>query len=142
MPEMAEEKVDKILNTITNLPGYVFELTANLGSERNFSIRGNFPVGADLPMMNSELDKLVAATNRQLSKACLVSLEEDLAKHEGHLQASQANVATIQKKGERFKGTPQQMQADLDNAIANIEQLQSMIKRKKAILEQTRKDAE
>ena len=142
MPEMAEEKVDKILKTIDNLPGYVFELSANLGSERNFSIRGNFPIGASLEVMNAEMDKLVRVSDRQLSKACIASLEEDIAKHEQQLENAKSNLKLVQSKFKKYQELPATGAAEIDNAGSNVKALEAMIERKKKFLEKTRKDAE
>lgn len=142
MPEMAEEKVDKILKTISDLPGYVYELTANLGSERNLSIRGNFPPNVSLEVLNAELDKLVRACDRQLSKACIASLEEDLAKQEQTLEHMRENVKLVEAKSTGYKTLPPAAQAERNNAITNVKTQEAYVARKKAFLAKTRKDAE
>ena len=142
MPEMAEEKVDKILKTISDLPGYVYELTANLGSERNLSIRGNFPPNVSLEVLNAELDKLVRATDRQLSKACIAALEEDLAKQEQILEHMKENVKLVDNKAKGYKELPASAQAERNNAITNVKTQEAFIERKKKFLAKTRKDAE
>lgn len=142
MPEMAQEKVDEILNKISDLPGYVYEMTANLGSERTLSIRGNFPPHVSLETLNKELDKLVRATDRQLSKACISALEEDIAKQEQTLEHMKENVKAVQGKSKGFKELPLNAQAELNNAMINVKTQEAFIKRKKDFLQKTRKDAE
>lgn len=141
MPEMAEEKLDKVIDTINKLPGYIFELTANLGSERSFSIRGNFPTSVSIGELNTELDKLVRATDRQLSKACIASLEDDLAKTESMLKQMENNVKAVIGKTKGYKELPPGAVAEQENARANVEAMKATIERKKATLIKTREDA-
>lgn len=142
MPDMAQEKVDEILNKIKDLPGYVYEMTANLGSERTLSIRGNFPPDVPLETLNKELDKLVRASDRQLSKACIASLEEDLAKQEQTLEHMKENVKAVQGKTKNYTALPPAAQAELNNAQINVKTQEAFVARKKTFLEKTRKDAE
>lgn len=134
MNQVADENVGQ-------KPGYIFELGANLGSERTFSIRGNFAVGTTLAQINDELDKLVKATDRQLSRACIPGLEDALAKDEQQLDQFKRNLVLIEKKQAGHKSLPAQAESERDNANANILQMQAMIERKKKFLEKTREDA-
>ena len=143
---MQEEKtVDattELLNTIKKLPGYVFELTADLGSGRNFSIRGNFGVGETLEVMNSEMDKLVRVCDRQLSKAVIANIEEDLFKHENMLEKAIRDYQAMEGRREGHKTLPATERAAQENQKATIAELKTVIARKKLFLEKTKKDAE
>jgi len=143
---MQEEKtVDattELLNTIKKLPGYVFELSADLGSGRNFSIRGNFGVGETLEVMNSEMDKLVRVCDRQLSKAVIANIEEDLFKHENMLEKAIRDYQAMEGRREGHKTLPATERAAQENQKATIAELKTVIARKKLFLEKTKKDAE
>ena len=56
--------------------GYMFDFATDLGQGRSFVVRGNFPVGALVGEMNTEVDKIRAVADRQLAKA-LVVLKRD-----------------------------------------------------------------
>lgn len=143
---MQEQKqtdaTEELLNTIKKLPGYVFELSADLGSGRNFSIRGNFAVGETLETMNSEMDKLVRVCDRQLSKAVIANIEEDLFKHENMLEKAIRDYQAMEGRREGHKTLPATERAAQENQKATIAELKTVIVRKKLFLEKTRKDAE
>lgn len=122
-------------------PGYIFELGADLGSSRTFSIRGNFAVGTSLEVMNAELDKLVRACDRQLSKAVISTLEEDLFKHEHMLKKAERDYVSAGERTKGHKSLPAVEQANQENQKANIAELKTIVERKKAFLNKTREEA-
>jgi hypothetical protein len=143
---MQEQKqvtaTEELLDTIKKLPGYVFELSADFGSGRNFSIRGNFGVGESLETMNAEMDKLVRVCDRQLSKAVIANIEEDLFKHEKMLEKAIRDYQAMEGRREGHKTLPATEKAAQENQKATVEELKAMIARKKLFLEKTKKDAE
>ena len=142
---MQEQKqvtaTEELLDTIKKLPGYVFELSADLGSGRNFSVRGNFAVGETLENMNAEMDKLVRVCDRQLSKAVIANIEEDLFKHEKMLEKATRDYVAMESRREGHKTLPATEKAAQENQKATIDELKAMIARKKLFLEKTKKEA-
>ena len=122
-------------------PGYLFELGANLGSERTFSIRGNFPVGMTAEMMNVELDKLVKACDRQLSKACIPNMENEIAEMNDQLRRFEEDLADTTRNQGKHKALPAVEVAKTDNQKTNIAAMKGKIQRKMDFLGKTRKDA-
>jgi len=143
---MQEQKqvnaTEELLDTIKKLPGYVFELSADFGSGRNFSIRGNFVIGESLETMNAEMDKLVRVCDRQLSRAVISNIEEDLFKHEKMLEKAIRDYQAMEGRREGHKTLPATEKAAQENQKATVEELKAMIARKKLFLEKTKKDAE
>jgi hypothetical protein len=137
-----DKRVDEILDKVSGLPGYVFELSADFGSGRNFSIRGNFGVGAKLEDMNTEMDKLVRVVDRQLCKAVIPNIEEDIFKHEKMLEKAKRDYATLDGRRQGHKSIPQTEISQLENQKATIAELEGLVKRKKDLLVKTKKDAE
>lgn len=123
-------------------PGYIFELTADLGCGRNYSIRGNFGVGETLESMNKEMDKLVRVCDRQLSKAIIPNIEEKLRKEEHALQTFENNLKTLKKQAEGHKSIPAVAQGNIDNAQTNVSNQTQIVAEQKKLLERVKKDAE
>lgn len=137
-----DRKTDELLETIKKLPGYVFELSADLGSGRNFSIRGNFGVDTGLDVMNVEMDKLVRVCDRQQARACISAIEEEIFKLERMQEKSvkDFNAGEARRKG--HKSLPATEEANRENQRTTIEELKALIDRKKNLLQKTRKEAE
>lgn len=123
-------------------PGYIFELTADLGCGRNYSIRGNFPVNTTLELMNTEMDKLVRVCDRQLSKAIIPNIEEKLRKEENALLTFENNLKTLKKQAEGHKSIPAVAQGNIDNASINVNNQAQIVAEQKKLLERVKKDAE
>lgn len=123
-------------------PGYIFELSADLGCGRTYSIRGNFAVNTPLETMNVEMDKLVRVCDRQLSKAVIGSMEEDIYKHEHQLGKFKADLLGMLARAKGHKSLPQIELANQENQKTNIMEMEDTIERKKRLLAKTKKDAE
>lgn len=136
-----DKKVDEILNTVKKLPGYVFELSADLGCGRNFSIRGNFDPGESVENMHAEMDKLVRVCDRQLSKAVIPAIEKKVREEKFTLDNFERNLGTILKQQSGHKSLPAVAEANRDNAQANVDRQRMVVAEQEALLERTKADA-
>lgn len=123
-------------------PGYIFELTADIGCGRNFTIRGNFPVEASAETMHKEMDKIVRVCDRQLSKAVIPAVEKKLRDEERTLETFKANTKLLKKQAEGHKAIPAQAAANIENAESNVRAQEANIEEQKKLLIRTKKDAE
>ena len=96
-------------------PGYIYEVAADLGNQKNFSVRGNFPVGATSELINAELDKLLKAIGRQQAKACLPVEQAKLRHMERNLAQLIKNDAITSKKYAGHKSLPVAAQEQIEN---------------------------
>ena len=125
-----------------NKPGYVFDLTADLGCNRGFTIRGNFAKDETLENMNKEMDKLVRACDRQLCRAVIPAMESKLREEERTLKTFLDNLEGTRKKAQGYKSLPVQAEAEIRNAETTIAAQKAKIAEQKVLIERTKKDAE
>ena len=122
-------------------PGYIYELTGDLGCSRNISIRGNFPKGVTKEEIDAELDKLVRGIDRQLCKAVIAALEKDLAQHQRQLDKAVRDLAAMREISKGHKALPAVEVTRQDNQVATIEELEAIVAQKKQFLAETKANA-
>lgn len=88
--------------------GYAINLIMDYGNGRQVTISGTLPLGANLTDMNSELDKLRKATNRQsafvnlreienttaMAKKTVAALETILVAYDKEMEAEMAKISS------------------------------------------------
>jgi len=123
-------------------PGYIYEVSADLGNQKNFSVRGNFPVAASAELINSELDKLLKAIGRQQARACLPAEEAKLRQMERQLKTMIKNHEISSKKYTGHKTLPVVAQEQKENAESFIVEQRVQIEEQKDKIAALVKEAE
>lgn len=115
-------------NNIGEKPGYIYEISAELGNTRNISLRGNFPVNADRKHIDAELDKITSAISRKQAQACLPIEKAKLRQMERQLDRMIKNAGINDEKYKQHKSLPVQAQLDRENEQTNIGEQRVQIK--------------
>jgi hypothetical protein len=113
---------------IGELPGYIYEISAELGNTRNISLRGNFPVGANRALIDAELDKIISAISRKQAQGCLPIEKAKLRQMERSLERMIKNSEINSEKYRGHKSVPMQGQLDRENEMTNIGEQRIQIK--------------
>ena len=115
-------------NNIGEKPGYIYEISAELGNTRNISLRGNFPVNADRKLIDAELDKITSAISRKQAQSCLPIEKSKLRTMERQLERMIKNSEINAEKYKGHKQVPMQGQLDRENELTNIGEQRVQIK--------------
>lgn len=116
-------------------PGYIYEISAELGNTRNISLRGNFPMGADLGHINDELDKIIKAITRQQAKTCLPNERAKLRQMERQLASMVKNSEINEAKYKNHKTLPGTALLEKENEITRINEQRVLIKEHEQTIE-------
>jgi hypothetical protein len=133
---------DGAKDNVGEKPGYIYEISAELGNQRNFSVRGNFPVGATAGYINVELDKLLKAIGRQQARSCLAAEKSKLSQMERQALAFEKRMAVDFEKYKGHKTLPQQAKLDQETVSVNLAEQRSQLLEQKARISELEKEAE
>lgn len=126
-------------------PGYIFNLTADLGNGRNLTVTGNFPVDVTTAQINEELDKFTTAINRKQSQASVPGIEKKVIQLKDILATTEKQLADLgARHQEKFPHgrLPEAEQQNVFNTETEIRAKKDMIRYEEMLLERTRKEAE
>lgn len=119
-----------------------FRMVCELGASRQLTIGGYFGAGASRELIDAELDKVLAAVNRQQSKSAIINLEAEIASMERNIRQMREDVARIDAKYTDGKKQPSvQERQHREACMINIKRVEEDIATKQGFLADCRKDA-
>jgi hypothetical protein len=137
-------------------PGYLWTYMAKFDESHVLTLQGNFVVGATLAEMNGELDKVLAACERQQAKAEIPEQERNIERLRYQLHENQVEydmvmekvlasgpVVDFKSRGDkaRLEGEQTQLQNKLDETRKLVERIKADIDLKTQKLQRTREKA-
>lgn len=123
-------------------PGYIFNLTANLGNERNLTVTGNLPVDVTVDQINAELDKFTTAINRKQSQAAVPAIEKRVVQMKDMLRNLGEQKKSAEERNAGQSRVPDAEKSNLHNINVDITAKEDMLKYEEQLLERTKKEAE
>ena len=82
----------------TKAPGFLFQMTCDIGNGKNISISGNWPVGVDIEAINADVDMFNEAFDRQRAKHEAPLIEERLEGTRQQLESMLSDKEVYLKK--------------------------------------------
>lgn len=131
--------MEKVETKTDEKPGYMYRFTTDLGSGRMLEITGNFPLGASVESMNTELDKLRTVTDRQQAKSAIEGVKAKIKGLETQVNAQETDLAELQV-GENGRMTTQQ-KTTAENLRKSIPYGKKLIEDERAYLAQLEEQA-
>jgi hypothetical protein len=123
-------------------PGYIFQLSHQIGQASQLSVHGNFKEGASAEEMTAELDKVFAAIDMQdLKRMKIPTVEGEVRDQESRLAQLKQEMQKLSLRGQASKlGTAEKVQ--YEQHATNIDFLENTaIPRGKEILSELKKQA-
>ena len=121
--------------------GYAWNLVADLGNGKQFSISGNFHTDATAEHMGAEVDKVNAVVNRQQAKAAMIAVAQEVDQRIAQRDAAKGDLSDIDAKHEAKGGLSAAERQQREAAAKHIEKLNADIEYKKGVLAKLQDEA-
>jgi hypothetical protein len=121
--------------------GYLWNIAAGLGTERQMSISGNFSIGASAAEINAEVDKIISVVNRQQAKAAAIAVKQEIDSRAVQLKSAIDDLERIDKKAETKGGPTTLERGQREAAVVHVGKLQDDLKYKTKVLEELQNEA-
>lgn len=86
------------MSETTKPVGYLFQMTCDCGNGKQLHVSGNFPVDATTAYMNTEIDKIDAAFDRQRAKHELPLIAERIEGTRQQLESRESDLEQLIKQ--------------------------------------------
>jgi hypothetical protein len=123
------------------LVGYQYNFVCDIGNNRQISMTGTFPKGADLTSMNTEMDKLRAMFDRQQAKSAVLAVEHELSQLVLRHNNAIDDLVRIDGKHDAKGGPSTQDKNQREIAVTTISNMQKDLEYKQGVLEKLKEEA-
>lgn len=123
------------------LIGYQYNFVCDIGNNRQVSMTGTFPKGADLVTMNSEIDKIRAVFDRQQAKSAVMAVEHELSQLTLRYNNAIEDLQRIDDKHKTKGGPSTQESNQREQAIMTVSSMKKDIDYKEGVLEKLKDEA-
>lgn len=109
-----------------------FTIVAELGASRQINVGGNFPENADKAMINTTLDLVLGAINRQQAKAGIINLKGEIEAMERNLRFQTEDLKRLDDRAGAKAPTAHERQ-QREAVVIGIKRLQDDIEAKRGV---------
>ncbi len=121
--------------------GYAWNVVADLGNSRQFSISGNFSTTATKEDIDKEVDKVISVVNRQQAKAASIGVEQEISQLELRLDSASEDLADLDLKYGAKGGLSAAERQQREAAVKHLEKMGKDISFKKEYLSKLKEEA-
>lgn len=121
--------------------GYAFNIVADVGNGKQFSLSTNFPKNMNAIDMNAEVDKLRSVFDRQQAKSASLGAEQELSQLKLRKESAVEDLGMIDAKHDLKGGLSAAERAQREAAVVHLSRMDKDIAFKEEFLAKLKEEA-